>query len=89
MRAIKRRNERIMGLVLVGVLALNYPLLSIFASGDLLFGIPVLYLYLFLFWAGFIVVAGLMIEAKDSHEAETPTLPTTPLTDTTERDAKG
>lgn len=86
MRAIKRRNERIMGLVLVGVLALNYPLLSIFASGALLFGIPVLYLYLFLFWAGFIAVAGLMIEAKDSDETEASSPPTT-LTDTT--DAQG
>lgn len=88
MRAIKRRNERIMGLVLVGVLALNYPLLSLFASGSLLFGIPLLYLYLFLFWAAFIAVAGLMIEAEDIDGAEAPSLPPV-LTDATERDAQG
>jgi hypothetical protein len=87
MRAIKRRNERIMGLFLVGVLALNYPLLSIFASGGLLFGIPVLYLYLFIFWAGFIAVAGWMTEAKDIDDTKVPSLTAT-LTNAAERDAQ-
>lgn len=61
-------NERFVVLVLIGALALNYPLLSIFAEGGLVFGIPILYLYLFLFWAGFIALAALIIEARGRNE---------------------
>ena len=62
------RNERFVVLVLIGTLALNYPLLSIFAGGGLLFGIPILYLYLFSIWAGFIALVALIIEARDRNE---------------------
>ena len=61
------RNERFVVLVLIGTLAMNYPLLSIFADGGLLFGIPILYLYLFSIWAGFIALAALIIEARDRN----------------------
>ena len=59
------QNERLVVLALIGALALNYPLLSIFSEGGLLFGIPILYLYLFVFWAGFIALAALIIEGRD------------------------
>ena len=62
------RNERFVVLVLIGALALNYPLLSIFADGGLLFGIPILYLYLFVFWVGFIALVALIMEARDRNE---------------------
>lgn len=62
------QNERFVVLVLIGALALNYPLLSIFAEGGLVFGIPILYLYLFVFWAGFIALVALIIEARDRNE---------------------
>jgi hypothetical protein len=56
---MKRGNERLIAWVLLGILALNYPLLSLFSKPVLWFGIPALYLYLFVFWVLFIaVVAG-------------------------------
>ena len=46
----EKRSERLIALALVGLLALNYPLLLLFGDGALLFGIPALYLYLFVGW---------------------------------------
>ncbi|MFQ5995663.1 MAG: hypothetical protein ACE5K1_11285 [Acidiferrobacterales bacterium] len=66
-----RRIERLIALVLVGLLGLNYPLLSLFSEGGLFFGIPLLYLYLFVFWAVFILFAGLIAETK-AHEPQQP-----------------
>ncbi|MFV1967964.1 MAG: hypothetical protein ACC628_21275 [Pirellulaceae bacterium] len=51
-----------MALVVAGALALNYPLLYVFSDVRLLFGIPILYLYLFAVWAIFIVLAALITE---------------------------
>lgn len=57
-----KRNERLLALVLAGALALNYPLLHVFSGEWLLFGIPILYVYLFAMWAVFIGVAALIME---------------------------
>ncbi len=48
------KNERLRALAIAGALALNYPLLFLFGDGVLVYGIPVLYLYLFLAWGVFI-----------------------------------
>ena len=58
----KRKNERLVVLFLGGVLALNYPLLSLFGKVRLYFHIPVLYLYLFLCWGVFILGVALIME---------------------------
>lgn len=58
----KRRNERLIVLPLVGVIALNYPLLSLFSRVKLLFGVPVLYLYLFAVWLLFILGVAVLLE---------------------------
>jgi hypothetical protein len=58
----ERSNERLLALALIGALALNYPLLFIFSNASLVFGIPVLYLYLFLIWGAFILLATLIVE---------------------------
>ena len=63
-----KRNERIIVLALVGVLVLNYPWLSLFSTGGLLLGIPVLYLYLFVVWGAFIFLVGLLIETNEEPE---------------------
>lgn len=52
-----RIGERLVGLALAGAVALNYPLLYLFSGPGTVFGIPSLYLYLFLVWA---VLIGLM-----------------------------
>jgi hypothetical protein len=58
----KPQNERLIVLLVIGVIALNYPLLSLFSKVQLLFGIPVLYLYIFTVWVVFIVCVALILE---------------------------
>ena len=61
-----RAKERLVVLTLSGVLALNYPLLALFNDPGLVFGIPTLYLYLFLVWGGFIGLAAWILEGRGS-----------------------
>jgi hypothetical protein len=49
-----RIGERLVGVALAGAVALNYPLLYLFSGSGTVFGIPSLYLYLFLVWAALI-----------------------------------
>lgn len=58
------RNSRLVALVVAGMLCLNYPILFVFASSGLVFGIPVLYLYLFLAWAMLIVLAAAIVDRR-------------------------
>ncbi len=60
----KIRTDRLLALVLIGVFTLNYALLSLFRQTTLLFGIPALYLYLFLAWGLFILLTALIMEHK-------------------------
>ncbi len=59
--------EQIIILFVAGVLALNYPLLSLVDRLLLLFGIPLLYLYLFLIWLAIILFMALIAERPGSH----------------------
>lgn len=56
--------QRLMAICLIGCLALNYPLLSIFSTDRLIGGIPVLYVYLFVGWLVLIVGMALIIEGR-------------------------
>ncbi len=58
------RGERLVVLALAGVLALNYPLLELFNEARLVLGIPLLYLDLFLVWAGLIGLGAWVLEGK-------------------------
>ncbi|MDW7773542.1 MAG: hypothetical protein SCH71_11710 [Desulfobulbaceae bacterium] len=66
----KSRKERLIVLLIFGFLALNYPLLSLFSKVKLVFGIPVLYLYIFTVWSIFIGCIALILEKNSS-----PSLP--------------
>ncbi len=63
----KQQNERLIVMFIIGVIALNYPLLSLFSKVKLMFGIPVLYLYLFVFWIIFIVCIAVIVEKTKSQ----------------------
>ena len=58
-------------LILLGFLALNYPLLALFSKTVLWFGIPALFLYLFMFWALFIGMAAAVMERKEKPDSMT------------------
>lgn len=64
MSPVRRKIQRLLVLFAFGGLALNYPLLALFSIRSLWFGIPALYLYLFVFWLIFIVFIAVVTEMK-------------------------
>jgi hypothetical protein len=60
-----RTQERLVGLALAGLLALNYPLLYVFSTSSTLFGIPSLYFYLFFVWAALVAAMAVMMHPRD------------------------
>lgn len=53
----RRKGERLIALALLGFLLFNYPLLSLFSTERTVFGVPVLYAYVFASWG---LLIGLM-----------------------------
>ncbi|MBL0208061.1 MAG: hypothetical protein IPP84_08845 [Propionivibrio sp.] len=54
--------ERLIATFLGGCLLFNYPVLSLFDRGADLFGIPLIYAYIFAAWAGLIAIMAWFIE---------------------------
>lgn len=53
-----------MALFLLGCLLFNYPLLSLFAGQGEIFGVPLLYAYVFTVWALLIGLMALVVERR-------------------------
>lgn len=68
----ERRVERLLGLLIAGLMLLNFPLLSIFSVSDLFLGIPTLYFYLFFVWFLIIGITAFVLQGRATAE-ETPT----------------
>jgi len=66
-----RRAERLLGLAIAGLLAFNYPLLSLFSGPVRWLGIPLLYLYLFVVWGVFIGLVGWALERGSGSRSGT------------------
>ncbi|MFQ5785273.1 MAG: hypothetical protein ACE5H8_10675 [Alphaproteobacteria bacterium] len=60
--------DRIAALFLLGALAFNAPILMIFSGGPMIFGVPLLYVYLFGAWAVLIALMGL--SARRTRDVE-------------------
>lgn len=60
----KINGRRLVGLFLLGLLLLNFPLLCLFNQPVLVLGIPVLYLYLFAVWSLIIVLILIINQSK-------------------------
>lgn len=50
------KGQRFVALCMLGMLLFNYPVLTLFNVPGTLFGVPVLYAYLFIAWAGLIAL---------------------------------
>jgi len=72
MSPIRRKIQRLLVLLAFGCLALNYPLLALFNKTVLWFGIPLLYLYLFVFWILFIACIAFITERKKMPKTSYP-----------------
>ena len=58
------KGQRLIALFLLGCLLLNYPLFSLFAGSAHLFGVPVLYIYVFFVWALLIALMAAVVERR-------------------------
>jgi hypothetical protein len=58
------KGPRLVAVFLLGVLLFNYPLLALFNRDVSVFGIPLLYAYIFLAWALLIGLLALITEAS-------------------------
>ena len=58
------RTQRLIAIFLLGALLLNYPLLGLMGGEEagLIWGIPALYVYIFMVWAGLIGLMAWVIE---------------------------
>ena len=58
------KGQRLVALVLLGMLLLNYPIFDLFAGNHYVFGIPVLYAHVFSVWALIIALMALVVEKR-------------------------
>jgi hypothetical protein len=56
---------RLVALFCAGCVAFGYPLLAIFNVPATLFGLPVLYLYVFVAWTALIVAVAFVLRGRD------------------------
>lgn len=64
--------DRLIALFLLGALAISPPLLAIFRAEETVFGIPLLFFYLFAAWVALIGFLALAIEAGGRRSREPP-----------------
>ena len=58
------KGQRLVALFLLGWLLFNYPLLDLFAGPGEVFGIPVLYVYVFAAWALLLALMAVVVEKR-------------------------
>jgi acetyl-CoA carboxylase carboxyltransferase component len=63
MSEFERKGQRFVALCMFGMLLFNYPILALFNVSGTLFGVPVLYAYIFIAWA---VLIALMASIAES-----------------------
>ena len=69
MSNFESRSQRFVALCMLGVLLFNYPVLALFNVAGAIFGIPVLYAYIFVAWAALIALMAFVAEShgRDRH----------------------
>jgi hypothetical protein len=60
----KSRSQILVSIVLLFLVLINYPFLSIFNRSSLVFGVPLLYFYIFTLWAFLIIFLIVFLERK-------------------------
>ncbi len=59
--------QRLVAVFLVGFVLFNYPVLSLFDRTATLFGVPLVFAYLFLVWAGLILLMAWVVERRSDR----------------------
>jgi hypothetical protein len=65
------KGARLVALSVLGFLLFNYPMLALFNRGGTLFGVPVLYVYIFAIWAALIAAIALVAESPKLRRPRT------------------
>jgi hypothetical protein len=63
--ADERRGARLVAAAALGALLFGYPMMAVFNAPATVFGVPVLWAYLFLAWATVIAVVALALRRPD------------------------
>lgn len=63
MRDFASRGQRFVALCMLGLLLFNYPILALFNVPGTVFGVPVLYAYIFVAWAVLIALMAFVAES--------------------------
>ncbi len=58
------KGQRLIAVFAIGALLFSYPILSLFNRPQLLFGMPILYVYLFVTWAALIALYAFIVERR-------------------------
>jgi hypothetical protein len=58
------KGQRLVALFLLGLLLFNYPLLDLFAGPGQIFGVPILYVYVFSAWALLLALMAIVVEKR-------------------------
>jgi hypothetical protein len=56
------KSQRFVALCMLGMVLFNFPILALFNATGTLFGVPVLYAYIFMAWAALIALMALVAE---------------------------
>ncbi|HEX8010249.1 MAG TPA: hypothetical protein VF814_04860 [Casimicrobiaceae bacterium] len=64
MSALESKGPRFVALCMLGLLLFNYPVLALFNVSGVLFGVPILYAYIFIAWAALIALMALVAESR-------------------------
>jgi len=59
------KGQRLVALFLLGCLLFNFPLLALFTGSASIWGIPLIYCYVFAAWIAIIALMALIIERRD------------------------
>ncbi len=65
-----RKNKRLVGLFLAGWVLFNYPLLSLFNLKIMIFGVPLLFLYVFTSWTLLILLAAMATKSRPRRSSK-------------------
>lgn len=65
-----RKNKRLVGLFLLGWAIFNYPLLSLFNLKVMIFGVPLLFFYVFIGWTLLILLAAIVTRTRPNPPSE-------------------
>ena len=64
MQEHERKGQRLIALFILGCLLFNYPVLSLFNVASEVFGVPVLYAYIFAAWALLVTLMALTVQER-------------------------